>query len=168
MAPRIRNLPSATRGGERLSRHASAEIPETVQCLPALRRGDLVHAVREQRDWHTPDGATGVGFGLRVLGALARRCMVRLPPKPLRLNGRSASQPPLRANFSHGLGAVEREFEALLLHQAARLRDTLNRVLEHAERSPQRERPGRSDPRRSRRPSKKWRNRKPADPPNAD
>ena len=77
-------------------------------------------------------------------------------------------RPPLRANFSQSLGALERELEALLLHQAPRLRDTLNRVLDHTARSPQRERPGRSYPRRSRRPSKKWRNRKPADPPAAD
>ena len=167
MAPRIRNLPSKTCGGERLSRHASAEIPVTGQCLPALRRGDLVHAVREQRDWHTPDGATGVGFGLRVLGALARRRMLRLPPTPLRLNGRRASQPPLRTNFSHSLGAVERELEPLLL-QAPQLRVTLNRVLGHTVRGPQRERPGRSYPRRYRRPSKKWRNCKPADPLTAD
>ena len=79
----------------------------------------------------------------------------------------AADRPPLRANFSHTLGAVERELEALLL-QAPQLRDTLNRVLEHTARGPQRERPGRSYPRRSRRPSKKWRNRKPADPPTAD
>ena len=77
-------------------------------------------------------------------------------------------QPPLRANFSHSLGAVERELEALLLQQAPQLRDTLNRVLEHTARGPQRERPGRSYPRQSRRPSKKWWNRKPADPQNAD
>ena len=53
-----------------------------------------------------------------------------------------AGRPPLRANFNHSLGAVERELEGLLLHQA-----------------PQR---------RSRRPSKKWRNRKPADPQTKD
>ena len=79
-----------------------------------------------------------------------------------------ADRPPLRANFSHSLGAVERDLEALLLHEAPQLRDTLNRVLEHAARAPQRERPGRSYPRRSRRPGKKWRNRKPADPQTAD
>ena len=44
------------------------------------------------------------------------------------------------------------------------LRDTLNLVLQHAARGPQRERPGRQVPRQSRRPSKKWRNRKPAEP----
>ena len=84
------------------------------------------------------------------------------------LRAGEAGRPPLRANFNHSLGAVERELEALLLHQAPQLRDTLNRVLQHAARSPQRERPDRSYPRRSRRPSKKWRKRKPADPPTAD
>lgn len=63
---------------------------------------------------------------------------------------------------------VKQELEGLLLHQAPQLRDTLNRVLEHAAQGPQRERPGRSYPRRSRRPSKKWRNRKPADPQTTD
>ena len=79
-----------------------------------------------------------------------------------------AGRAPLRANFNHSLGAVEREMEALLLHQAPQLRDILNRVLENASRGPQRERPGRSYPRRSRRPSKKWRNRKPAETAAAD
>ena len=153
-------------GGERLGRCVIAEIQETVQFLPALSRSELVCIVCRQLGWHAPDGATatGVGSGLRVLGALARRCMVRLSPKPLRLNGRGASQPPLRPNFSHSLGAVERELEAPLL-QAPQLRDKLNRVFGHTARGPQRERLGRSYPRRSRRPSKKWRNRKPADPP---
>ena len=79
-----------------------------------------------------------------------------------------ADRPPLRANFSHSVGAVGRDLEALLLHQAPPLRDTLNRVLEHAARGPQRERPGGSYPRQSRRPSKKCRNRKPTDPQTAD
>ena len=74
-----------------------------------------------------------------------------------------AGRAPLRANFNQSLGAVERELEGLLL-QAPPLRDTLNRVLEHGARRPQRERPDRCHPRRSRRPSTKWRNRKPAAP----
>ncbi|MDE0103841.1 MAG: hypothetical protein OXN89_15825 [Bryobacterales bacterium] len=81
--------------------------------------------------------------------------------------GEEEGRAPLRVNFNQSLGAVEREFEGLLL-QAPQLRDTLNRVLEHGSRSPQRERPGRSYPRRSRRPSTKWRNRKPVDRPTAD
>lgn len=79
-----------------------------------------------------------------------------------------AGRPPLRANYNHSLGAAERKLGALLLHQAPQLRDTMNRVLEYVARSPQWERPGRSYPRRSRRPGKKWRNRRPADPPTAD
>lgn len=59
---------------------------------------------------------------------------------------------------------MKQELEGLSLHQALQLRETLNRVLEHAARGPQRERPGHSYPRRSRRPSKKWRSCKPADP----
>ena len=74
-----------------------------------------------------------------------------------------AGRPPLRANFSNSLGAVERELEGLLL-QAPQLRDTLNRVPDHAARGPQRERPGRQVTRQALRPSKKRRNRKPADP----
>ena len=92
----------------------------------------------------------------------ASRCERQFESRP-----GEAGRPPLRANFSHSLGAVERELEGLLL-QAPQLRNTLNRVLEHAARGPQRERPGRSYPRRSRRPSKKWRNRKPADPQTKD
>ncbi len=70
----------------------------------------------------------------------------------------------LRANCNQSLGAVQRELEGLLL-QAPQLRDTLNRVLQHGARNPQRERPDRSYPRQSRRPSTKWRNR---EPPTAD
>ncbi len=81
--------------------------------------------------------------------------------------GGEAGRAPLRVNSNHSLGAVERKLEGLLL-QAPQLRDTLNRVLEHGARSPQREWPGRSFPRRSRHPSSKWRNGKPADAPSKD
>ena len=77
-------------------------------------------------------------------------------------------RPPQRANFNHSLGTVARELEGLFLNHAALLRETLDRVLAHVARSPQRERPDRSYPRRSLRPSKKWRDRKPADPDIAD
>ena len=84
--------------------------------------------------------------------------------------GRSgaAGPAPQRANFNHSLGTVARELEGLFLNHAALLRETLDRVLAHVARSPQRERPDRSYPRRSLRPSKKWRDRKPADPDIAD
>ena len=77
-------------------------------------------------------------------------------------------RPPQRANFNHSLGTVARELEGLFLNHAALLRETLDRVLAHVARSPQRERPDRSYPRQSLRPSKKWRDRKPADPDIAD
>ena len=105
MDPRIRNLPSTTFGGERLSRRAIAELQETVRFFPELSRTELVRTVCVQMDWHTPGGATRLGFGLRVLGELERRGIVRLPPKrgpgrgpqkPQPLDRRTAPQPPLR------------------------------------------------------------------------
>ena len=67
-------------GSERLGRCAIAEIEETVQFFPVLSRSELVRTVCRQLGWHAAGGATAtrVGFGLRVLGALARRAMVRL------------------------------------------------------------------------------------------
>ena len=167
MVPHIRNLPSTTFGGKRLSRTASAEIHETVQFCGARRRSDLVRVARGQVDWHTPGGAARPGFGLDLLGALPRRSVVRLPPQPLELDGCTALQQPLQRSSSPSLSAVERELEALF-PQALHLWDTLHRVIEHAAPGRQRERPGRSHPQQSRRPSKKWRKRKPADPPATD
>ena len=47
MDPRIRNLPSTTFGGERLSRRAITEMQETVRFFPELSRTKLVqHRVR--------------------------------------------------------------------------------------------------------------------------
>ena len=105
MDPRIRNLPSTTFCGERLSRRAIAEIQETVQFFPELSRTELVRTVCVQMDWHTPGGSARLGFGLRVLGELQRRGIVQLPPKrgagrgpqkPLQFDRRTAPQPPLR------------------------------------------------------------------------
>ena len=105
MDPRIRNLPSTTFAGERLSRPAIAEIQETVQFFPALSRSELVRTVCEQLGWHTPEGTPRLGFGLRVLGALERRGIVRLPAKrgpgrgpqkPLQFDARTAPQPAVR------------------------------------------------------------------------
>ena len=103
MDPRIRNLPSTTFGGERLSWRAIAEIQETVRFFPDLRRAELVRTVCEQMGWHMPGGDTRLGFGLRVPGALECRGIVRLPPKrahgpqkPLRIHRRPAPQAPRR------------------------------------------------------------------------
>ena len=169
MVPRIRNLPSTTFGGEPLSRRASAELHETVQFCSAPSRGDLVQTACEQMDWTMPDRATRLSFGLHRLGVLARRGVVRLSPKrspglPPELDGCTALQPPLRAKFSHSLSAVEQELEALF-PQAQYRWAPLNRVIEHAARGPQRVRPGRSYPRRSRRPSKNGGSASPPIPP---
>ena len=97
-----------------------------------------------------------------TLAALARLCASECEQQ-LAARGAAPERPPLRANFNHSLAAVGRELEGLLLSHDALLHETLDRVLEHVSRSPQRERPGRSYPRRSRRPVSKWRDRKPAD-----
>ena len=105
MDPRIRNLPSTTFGGERLSRPAIAEIQETVRFFPELSRTELAHTVCEQLAWHTPGGKTRLGFARRVLEELERRRIVELPPKrgpgrgpqkPLRIDRRTAPRAPLR------------------------------------------------------------------------
>ena len=76
MGPRIRNLPSTTFAGERLSRCAIAEIQETVQFFPALSRSELVRTVYEQLGWHTPEGTSRLGFrSARARGpGTARHC----------------------------------------------------------------------------------------------
>ncbi|MDE0102981.1 MAG: hypothetical protein OXN89_11425, partial [Bryobacterales bacterium] len=105
MDPLIRNLPSTTFCGERLSRHQIEEIQETVKFFPNLSRSELVRTVCVQMDWHTPGGTTRLGFGLRVLKELQRRGIVELPAKrgagrgpqkPLEFDDRTAPQPPLQ------------------------------------------------------------------------
>ncbi len=105
MDPRIRNLPSTTFCGERLSRHQIVEIQETVKFFPHLSRTELVSTVCVQMDWHTPGGAPRVGFGLRVLKELQRLGIVQLPAKrgagrgpqqPLQFDDRTAPRPPVR------------------------------------------------------------------------
>lgn len=256
MDPRIRNLPSTTFCGERLSRHQIVEIQETVQFFPNLSRSELARTVCVQLDWHTPGGSTRLGFSLRVLKELQRRGIVELPPKrspgrgpqrPLKLDERTAPQPPLREplaqltpvrletateredvvlwnhwveryhplgycqplgvhlpywvrdrrdrllgcllfdfatrrlpcrdrfigwqgqNFQQRLHWVVRNARYLLLPWV-RVDNLASHVLGLAARQLPRdwEQPDRTYPRRSRRPSTKWRNREPADPPTAD
>ena len=102
MGPLIRNLPSATFCGECLSRHEISEIQETVKFFPNLSHSELARTVCVQMDWHTPGGATRLGFGLRVPKELQRRGIVQLPPKrgpgrgpqkPLHFDERAAPQP---------------------------------------------------------------------------
>ncbi len=104
MDPRIRDLPSTTFCGERLSRHQIVEIQETVKFFPHLSRSELVGTVCVQLDWHTLGGAPRLGFDLRVLKELQRRGIVQLrpkrdagrgPQKPLQFDDRTALRPPL-------------------------------------------------------------------------
>ena len=168
--------------GSSVDEVVSVQPSETARCrLPAAELADLYHgrwSVEELykiskellgiesfhgRSERTVKQELWAHFTLIAMARLfASRC-----ERQFESRAGEAGRPPLRANFSHSLGAVERELEALLL-QAPQLRDTLNRVLEHTAQGPQRERPGRSYPRRSRRPSKKWRKRKSADPQTAD
>ncbi len=69
-------------------------------------------------------------------------------------------RPAVLANFRHTLHTVGHHLEGLFLHSAKAVGDTLQKILDGIGASRQRRRPGRSYPRRSRKPETKWRNRK--------
>ena len=71
-------------------------------------------------------------------------------------------RPAVLANFRHTLHTVGRHLEGLFLKRAKAVGDALQRILDGIGASRQRRRPGRSYPRRSRKPETKWRNRKAA------
>ena len=71
-------------------------------------------------------------------------------------------RPAVLANFRHTLHSQGRHLEGLILEQAKAVGDALQRILDGIGASSQRRRPGRSYPRRSRKPETKWRNRKAA------
>ena len=71
-------------------------------------------------------------------------------------HGRPAQQ----ANFRHALRTVARHVEGLFLRHTALVRDVVQHILDGIGRSRPRRRPGRSYPRRSRKPAAKWRKRK--------
>ncbi len=73
------------------------------------------------------------------------------------------SRPALQANFQNSLRTVARHLEGLFLVHATTLASTVQRILEGIAACRQRRRPGRSCPRRSRKPASKWRNRKPTE-----
>ncbi len=62
----------------------------------------------------------------------------------------------MRANFRNGLRLVGKEIEALFMRQADTVRESVARIMTGLSRCIQRERPGRSYPRRSMQPKKKW------------
>ncbi len=63
---------------------------------------------------------------------------------------------PKRVNFKHAAAAVFRNFEALALAQAEAVAETVSRIVDDVAALWQRERPGRSHPRVSRKPGSKW------------
>ncbi|MYI75097.1 MAG: IS4 family transposase [Acidobacteria bacterium] len=65
-------------------------------------------------------------------------------------------RPPKRVNFKHAAAAVFRNFEALALAQAEAVTETVSRIVDDVAALWQRERPGRSYPRMSRKPRNKW------------
>ena len=63
---------------------------------------------------------------------------------------------PKRVNFKHAAAAVFRNFEALALAQVEAVAETVSRIVDDVAALWQRERPGRSYPRVSRKPRSKW------------
>lgn len=63
---------------------------------------------------------------------------------------------PKRVNFKNAAAAVFRNFETLALAQADALAETVSRIVDDVAALWQRERPGRSYPRMSRKPRNKW------------
>ncbi len=68
-------------------------------------------------------------------------------------------RPARQANFQNSLHMVARHLEGLFLAHATTLARSVQRILEGIAGCRQRRRPGRSFPRRSRKPASKWRNR---------
>ena len=73
--------------------------------------------------------------------------------------GDGDGEPAMRANFQNGLRLVGKEIEALFLRQADAVRQSVARIMTGLSRCIQRERPGRSYPRRSMQPRSKWQKR---------
>ncbi len=72
------------------------------------------------------------------------------------INDPRDGRPPKRVSFKHAVAAVFRNFEALALVQAEAVAETVSRIVDDVAALWQRERPGRSCPRVSRKPKSKW------------
>ncbi len=96
-----------------------------------------------------------------VLLTLARRFSSRCDAD-LNGGGGDGDLPAMRASFRNGLRLVGREIEAMFLAQSAMVARSVARIMTGLSRCIQRERPGRSHPRRSMRPRSKWQNRQAA------
>ncbi len=72
------------------------------------------------------------------------------------INAAQDHRSPKRVNFKHAVAAVFRNFEALALVQAEAVAETVARIVDDIAAFWQRERPGRSYPRMSLKPARKW------------
>ena len=81
----------------------------------------------------------------------AAPCLPAIPVSPTLLSEGEPSH-----NFKHSLRTVARHLKGLLLRQAALVGESLNRIPGCIAGCRQRRRPGRSYPRRSRKPVGKW------------
>ncbi len=72
------------------------------------------------------------------------------------LNAGGGDQPAMRASFRNGPRPVGKEIEAMFLAQSAMVAQSVRRIMTGLSRCLQRERPGRSCPRRSMRPGSRW------------
>ena len=76
-------------------------------------------------------------------------------------NRRGGDRTNMRANFKNGLRPLGREIEAMFLAHGAFVADSVARIITGLSRCLQRERPGKSYPRGSKKPRSKWMKRKP-------
>ena len=115
-------------------------------------------------EWFHSKSVRGVRqelYAAFVLLTLARRFSNRCDGD-LNAGGGENGLPEMRANFRNGLRLVSREIEAPFMRQADTVRQSVARIMAGLSRCIQRERPGRSYPRRSMRPRSKWQNRRAA------
>ena len=102
----------------------------------------------------SPRGVRQELYAALTLLALARQFSNRCDDD---LNGGDGDgQPAMRANFRNGLRLVGREIEVLFMRQADTVRQSVARIMTGLSQCIQRERPGRSYPRRSMQSRRKW------------
>lgn len=79
MDQRIKDLPSTTFCGKRLTRKQIANIQETVAALPQLSRHELGQTICEHLAWRTAAGDNRIALAQRLLEELERLGIVSLP-----------------------------------------------------------------------------------------
>ena len=79
MDQRIKDLPSTTFCGKRLTRKQIANIQETVAALPQLSRHEVGQTICEHLGWRTAAGDNRIALAQRLLEELERLGIVSLP-----------------------------------------------------------------------------------------